>query len=102
MKPHVSLAGHALSGRHATHWLARQTCPEAHWQNGSLSPMHVLQFNVPPHPSEARPHVACCAAHVVGMHPQTFGVPPPPQFSGLGHDPQLTVPPQPSGAVPQF
>jgi hypothetical protein len=34
--------------------------------------------------------------------PQTLGVPPPPHVVGGVHVPQLSVPPQPSGIVPQF
>jgi hypothetical protein len=38
------------------------------------------------------------------LRPQTFGVPLPPQVCGAGQVPvpQVTVPPQPSGMVPQF
>jgi hypothetical protein len=32
--------------------------------------VHVPQFNVLPHPSTMLPHVAPCAAHVVGAQPQ--------------------------------
>ena len=34
--------------------------------------------------------------------PQTFGVPPPPQVCGAVQEPQLKVPPQPSGMLPQL
>jgi hypothetical protein len=36
------------------------------------------------------------------VHPHWFDVPPPPQVWGAVHVPQLTVPPWPSGMVPQF
>jgi hypothetical protein len=45
------------------------------------------------------------AGHEVklGVHPQTLGLPPPPHVCGAVQlPPQLTVPPQPSGRVPQF
>ena len=40
----------------------------------------------------------------MGVQPQTFGVPPPPQISGAVQVPQLRVKPvqSPSGIVPQF
>src|SRR5262249_28411274 len=34
--------------------------------------------------------------------PQTFATPPPPQVCGAVQTPQVSVPPQPSGIVPQF
>jgi hypothetical protein len=47
-----------------------------------------------------------CLGRGVGasIHPQTLGVPglPPPHVWGEGHEPQLTVPPQPLVTVPQF
>ena len=43
-----------------------------------------------------------CAAHVVGVQPHTFGVPPPPHVCGDVHVPQLSVPPQPLLTDPQF
>jgi hypothetical protein len=36
------------------------------------------------------------------VHPHWFAVPPPPHVSGAVHVPQLTVPPWPSGIVPQL
>jgi hypothetical protein len=36
------------------------------------------------------------------MHPHTLAAPPPPQVCGALHEPQVIMPPQPSGAVPQF
>jgi hypothetical protein len=38
----------------------------------------------------------------MGVQPQTFVVPPPPQLSGAVQVPQSSVPQQPSGMVPQF
>jgi hypothetical protein len=38
------------------------------------------QVNVPPQPSEVGPQSD--SVHVLGMHPQAFGVPPPPQVLG--------------------
>jgi len=46
-----------------------------------------------------------CAEQVVGEQlpdPQTLAVPPPPQLWPEPQVPQLTLPPQPSGIVPQF
>jgi hypothetical protein len=42
------------------------------------------------------------AAQVVGVQPQTLGVPPPPQLWFPEQVPQLIEPPQPSEMVPQF
>jgi len=45
-----------------------------------------------------------CAEHDFGVHvpaPQRFG-PPAPHASPDGHVPQLSVPPQPSGMLPQL
>jgi hypothetical protein len=67
--PQLVPAAHAV-GQVLTH------CPEA--LQTSLAPQagHVM---VPPHPLGAVPQ-ACPAGHVVaGVHPQTFGVPAPPQ-----------------------
>jgi hypothetical protein len=63
---------------------------------------HVPQSSEPPQPSAGFPHVAPSCPHVFGLHPQTFGFPPPPQVSRPLHVPQLRVPPQPSGGVPQL
>ena len=60
------------------------------------------QSRVPPQPSEIVPPDAPWAAHVVGVQPQTFGVPPPPHVFGAVQVPQLNVPPQPSGTEPQL
>ena len=45
-----------------------------------------------------------CAAHVLGVHadtPHLYATPPPPHVVPAGHGAQFTVPPQPSGTVPQ-
>lgn len=42
------------------------------------------------------------AAQVVGVQPQTLGVPFPPHVLGLEQFPHWSVPPQPSGIEPQF
>ena len=64
--------------------------------------MHGPQSNVPPQPSLTTPQVAPWLAQVLGKHnPQTFGVPLPPQVSGLEQVPQASVPPQPSPTEPQ-
>jgi hypothetical protein len=63
----------------------RQVVPAQH-------PAHPVQVSVSPHPSDSVPHVWFCAAQVVGVQPQTPGVPPPPQVSGVV---QVQVPPHP-------
>ena len=55
-----------------------------------------------PQPSGIIPQFLFCAAHVVGVHPHTFAVPPPPHVCGIAHVPQLSVMVQPSEIVPQF
>ena len=66
--------------------------------------MQVPQSSIPPQPSAIVPQSATQAAHVVGVQPQTFGVPPPPQvLNPVQVLPQLSVPPQsPLGIVPHF
>jgi len=44
--------------------------------------LQVPQFSVPPHLSEMVPQLTPWAAQVVGVQPQTPGVPPPPQVCG--------------------
>lgn len=67
----------------------------------SASSLHCgVQLRVPPQPSEIVPHDAPRAAHVAGVQPQTFGVPPPPHVSGAVQVPHSMVPPQPSDAEP--
>ena len=54
---------------------------------------------VPPQPfGMLLPHVE---PHESGVQPHTLDVPPPPQVSGLVHEPQLRLPPQPLEIVPQ-
>src|SRR5207245_2046130 len=61
------------------------------------------QSMVPPHPSGTLPQFFCSPAHVLGVQPQTFGLPPPPQVSKPVHAPQSMLPPQPFGTLsPQF
>jgi hypothetical protein len=36
------------------------------------------------------------------VHPQRFGVPPPPHVSGIVHEPQSIIARHPSDADPQF
>lgn len=64
--------------------------------------LHVPHEMVPPQPSEPVPQVWPPVHVVEGVHPQTFGVPPPPQVCGDLQLPQLSVPPQPLEIVPQF
>jgi hypothetical protein len=75
-------------------WFCEHTCPAA--QVPQLSALPQLSWSVP--------HVAPALAHVtVDVHPQWFGVPAPPHVLGAAHaGPQLTVPPQPFGIVPQL
>jgi hypothetical protein len=80
------------SGAGVTHWLLTQDWPLP----------QPPQSSVFPQPSGNEPQVALFAAHVVGVQPHFFGSPPPPQVSGDAQAPQVTFPPQPSGAVPQF
>ena len=65
--------------------------------------MHAPQLIVPPQPLGAVPQF-CPAGHVVAaVHPQTLGVPLPPQVCGNTHaGPHATVPPHPSATVPQL
>jgi hypothetical protein len=48
------------------------------------------------------PQLSPAGHDLAGVHPHTFGVPPPPHVCGDVHDPQGIVPPQPSGTVPQL
>jgi hypothetical protein len=63
-------------------------------------PRHVPQKTVPPHSSDIVPQLAPRAAQVVGVHPQRFGTPLPPQVSGAAQEPHASVPPQRSEMVP--
>ena len=67
-----------------------------------LGALHAPQLRLPPQPFEIVPQFLPCAAHVVGVQPHTFVVPPPPQVLGLVQLPQLRLPPQPFEIVPQF
>ena len=67
------------------------------WQSLSLV-QEGSQSALPPQPSGIDPEETPWAAHVVGVQPQTFGVPPPPQVSGAAHDPQFNM----SGQVPSL
>jgi hypothetical protein len=69
-------------------WLAEHVCPLA----------HAPHERVPPHPSASDPHVAPCAAHVVGVH--VWHVPAEEQVEPPEHVPQLNVPPHPSARAP--
>jgi hypothetical protein len=62
---------------------------------------HVGQLRSPPHPSDD-PHAAPVSAQVFGVHPHTFGVPPPPHVDGAAHAPQSRAPPHESVIVPHF
>src|SRR5439155_432361 len=67
---------------------------------GTLSPAGVEETVSP-----ARPVAVRVSAAVTGAGapvPQTFATPPPPQVRGAVQTPQVSVPPQPSGIVPQF
>lgn len=48
---------------------------------------------VAPHPFATVPQFFPSAAHVVGVQPHTFVVPPPPHVCGALHVPQFNVPP---------
>jgi hypothetical protein len=69
-----------------------------------VPPEHEPQFNVEEHPSLTTPQVAPSSEQLFGVQvpgPQTFGAPPPPQFSPFAQLPHETVPPQPSSIDPQ-
>jgi hypothetical protein len=48
------------------------------------------------------PQLSPAGQAVMGLQPQTFAVPAPPQVCGAAHEPQEMVPPHPSGMVPQL
>lgn len=63
----------------------------------------VLQLphsSLPPQPFGGLPHAAFSAAQVVGVHPQVWGTPPPPQDSGGLQSPHESVAPHPSELTP--
>src|ERR1043166_926218 len=64
---------------------------------GTLSPAGVERALSP-----ARPVAVKVRSAVARGAPQTFATPPPPQVCGALQAPQVRVPPQPSGIVPQF
>src|SRR5262245_26149654 len=62
---------------------------------------HALQSSMPPQPSGTMPQLALLAAHVVGVHPHWFALPPPPHvLPGSRHSPQSIILPQPSDTMP--
>jgi hypothetical protein len=64
--------------------------------------VQVLQSIMPPQPSGSMPQLAFSAAHVVGVQPHLFGVPPPPHvLPESRHAPQSIILPQPSETMPQ-
>jgi hypothetical protein len=82
---------------------------QAGWHVPLLVALHVspdvqLQLSEAPHPSGIVPQLSPVlpAGHVLVVHPHWFAVPPPPQVCGAVQVPQFTVPPWPSGIVPQF
>ena len=61
------------------------------------------QLTVPPQPLGTVPQLSPAGQVVIGVQPQTLGVPPPPQLCGaVQAGPQVSVPPQPSERVPQL
>src|SRR5437867_10584194 len=67
---------------------------------GTLSPAGVEETVSPARPVAVR--VSSAVAGAGAPTPQTFATPPPPQVSGAVQTPHVSVPPQPSGIVPQF
>ena len=69
-----------------------------------VSPAAHEQLSEPPQPLGTVPHTSPVfpAGQLVVVHPHWFAVPPPPHVCGAVHVPQLTVPPLPSGIVPQL
>src|SRR5213594_2153894 len=67
---------------------------------GTLSPAGVEETVSPARPVAVR--VSAAVAGAGAPTPQTFATPPPPQVCGAVQTPQVSVPPQPSGIVPQF
>src|ERR1700677_3379953 len=81
-----------------------QKSGDMHVPHEVLSP--VGDTATPPHPSATGPQLTLSCAHVFGTHdeagdPHAAGVPPPPQVSPFGQDPQLSLPPHPLPAGPQ-
>src|SRR5437870_1503602 len=67
---------------------------------GTLRPAGVDETVSPARPVAVR--VSSAVAGAGAPTPQTFATPPPPQVCGAVQTPQVSVPPQPSGIVPQF
>src|SRR5437870_11482915 len=67
---------------------------------GTLRPAGVDEPVSPARPVAVR--VSSAVAGAGAPTPQTFATPPPPQVCGAVQTPQVSVPPQPSGIVPQF
>src|SRR5437899_12062569 len=67
---------------------------------GTLRPAGVDETVSPARPVAVR--VSSAVAGAGAPTPQTFAAPPPPQVCGAVQTPQVSVPPQPSGIVPQF
>src|SRR5207248_10768803 len=67
---------------------------------GTFSPAGVERTLSPARPVAVS--VSRAAAGAGAPTPQTFATPPPPQVCGAVQTPQVSVPPQPSGIVPQF
>jgi hypothetical protein len=68
---------------------------------GAKHVVHEPQLTKPPHPFECEPQRK--SSQVSGVHPQTFGVPPPPQVWLMGQEPpQEMFVPQPFGTEPQL
>src|SRR5439155_25838849 len=67
---------------------------------GTLSPAGVELTVSPARPVAVR--VSSAVAGAGAPTPQTLATPPPPQICGAVQTPQVSVPPHPSGIVPQF
>src|SRR5881397_180359 len=67
---------------------------------GTLRPAGVDETFTPARPVAVR--VSSAVAGAGAPTPQTLATPPPPQVCGAVQTPQVSVPPQPSGIVPQF
>src|SRR6059058_4157131 len=67
---------------------------------GTFSPAGVERTLSPARPVAVR--VSSAVAGAGAPTPQTFATPPPPQVCGAVQTPHVSVPPQPSGIVPQF
>jgi hypothetical protein len=88
-----------LPGRHAGQLPPQSTPVSLPFWMPSLHVGQAGQSMVVPQPFDTVPH---WFPHGVGVQPQTFAVPPPPQLSGGVQSPHSSVPPIPSGMDPQF